>query len=283
MPTWLLIALGGGITWLLLRSSRGIPVAVSEGALPTTPGLHEGVLLAINGITREVCVYIPPVPQVNAPLFLVCHETGGSARAAIEESGVRALGFVAIGLQARAQAGGDWDGHQPGVTYYDTYPNVSPATNNDLQLAQYVITAARQQYGVSKVYTMGFSNGAFFAYFAAAVLGLNGFAAASGGLVHCRTTASCDYASGNPTCNEAAARCACADVEKPIAVPASPRLAGYLAHAGDDYVVSMAYSCRLAARMQAVGHPVKLALRAAGGHNWPPNFVQDAWAFLSQY
>lgn len=293
MPTWLLIALGGGILWLALRGS-GSAAVLGSGALPAMVGLSDNVPFTVGGVQRSVWVYVPQGLPTGAPLVFLFNDTDGGTLGNLSQSGLQALAdaqkLVVIAIDARVMSAGDWDQHQAGQRFYETYPNTTLTSNNELQLVDALIPEAVKVYGCDprRVYTMGLSNGAFTAYFVAAGLQgkIAGFAEASGGLVPCQTTADCSYTSVTMDCAAAQQWCApmCTDVEKPIPLPTSGfKFAGYLAHAFDDDTVSVYYSCNLATRMQNNGYPVQTAFRATGGHTWPSNFAQSAWAFLAQY
>lgn len=294
MPTWLLVALGGTVAWLLLRSAGSTAATFGSGVLPAAVGLSDSVPFTVGGIQRSVWVYVPQGLPAGAPLVFLFNDTDGGTLGNLSQSGLKALAdaqkLVVIAVDARVMSTGDWDQHRAGQRFYETYPNTSAVSNNELQLVDALIPEAVKVYGCDprRVYTMGLSNGAFTAYFVAAGLQgkIAGFAEASGGLVPCPTTASCDFTSVTVDCAAATQWCApsCSDIEKPIPLPAGGfKFAGYLTHAFDDDTVSAYYSCNLAARMQSSGYPVQTNFRAMGGHTWPPNFAQSAWQFLAQY
>ncbi len=272
-------------------SDRAMPTY--SGQLPSEAGLAL-VTLNVSGSERTVAAYRPTGLASGRPLLLVFHETGGDAADALSSSGAIELadreGLVLVAPQARALAAGDWDDHVAGQRYFETHPNLSPSTNGDLQLVTALISLAGRDLGsdAKRVYTFGFSNGAFFATFAALTLPgqIAGFAEAGGGLVTCATSPSCRFAGSGASCAELAAEpgyCSCSGEEKPAPLPSSGRKpAGYLAHGRGDTTVSPYYTCALAARMQALGYPNQVSI-VEGDHRWPPGFATSAWSFLQPH
>ena len=291
MPWWIYLALAGGAYYLLRNTSPAVAVSGNFSSA-VSPGLHQDISLTVNGVPRTVWIYTPQGLPANPPLVILFHDTDGGGEV-IANSGAQALAdaqkVVIVLAMARSMPSADWDNHVAGQHFYETYPSLQIANNGDLQLVQAIIVEAQHAFGVDthRVYTMGLSNGAFFAYFAAAALQgqIAGFASASGGLVTCATTAGCDYTSQTSSCDATGTYCTtCNDTEKPIPVPVNGfKFAGYLTHASDDYTISVWYTCQLAQRLRQLGYPVQSTIRTSGGHNWSPNFAQDAWSFLSQY
>jgi len=280
---------------LILAGSLAALEACSGGGGGGGNGALEQRQLSAGGQQRDVWTYVPPGLGRGAPLVLVFHETDGAGDDALRSSGAIALAdaqqLVAMAPQARAMNAGDWDNHVAGQRFFETYPNTSPASNNDLQLVQAMIADAQQVHGsdAKRVYGLGLSNGAFFAVFTAATMPdqIAAFAEASGGLVTCPSTGSCTFSSGaGGTCDDLASQpgyCSCSGDEKPAPLPTTGRRPpGYLAHAADDTTVSVYYSCSLADRMLQLGYVSSVNIRPTGGHVWPPDFATTVWPFLTQ-
>ncbi|PIE17051.1 MAG: hypothetical protein CSA65_09860 [Proteobacteria bacterium] len=270
-----------------------------SGALPkkTRLGFHAGAL-KVGSQRRTLKIYFPAKVAARPPLIIACHGTGGNAEDGVWATAANEAadqhGAVVVSLQARKMKDGDWDNHSPGQVYFQTHPKTKLAQNQDLQLVAAVIHAAKRAYGVdpTRVYTAGFSNGAFFAQLAALALPdqIAGFASAAGGLVRCSGTGSCTFRGTATTSCAALSKqsgfCSCSGAAKPIALPsakATYKTAAYLAHSVRDDVVSSYYSCALAAELRKRGHPVKVALFAKADHGAPPHFMVDAFAFLDKH
>jgi len=270
------------------------PVAY-KGSLPSRAGEHFEIKLTVGGEARTLAAYVPPGLKRGSPLLLVFDGTDGNAWGGIVAAKAAALAdaekLAVVGLQARAMPSGDWDNHTAGQKFFETHPSTSPETNRDLLAVRAAIVAAQKAWGSDprRVYALGFSNGAFFAAFAAFAMPtrIAAFAGAGGGLVRCPATRGCTFYSTKAASCAAMARepgfCRCAGPEKPAPVPKSGRkVPGYLIHARDDTTVSAYYGCSLATRMQQLGHPVSMTL-VGGGHLWPADFATKAWSFLSKH
>lgn len=280
-----------------VRDQRGADQLQYSGSFPSGSGVHDGVTLTVGGQTRSLWTYLPAGLSTGRPLLIVFHGTDNSGWDALQSSGAMTLAdaqkLVVVAPQARTMKAGDWDNHVAGQKFFETYPATSPTSNNDLLLVQAIILEAQRAHGCDprRVYTLGFSNGAFFSAFAALTLPdcIAAFGEASGGLVRCATTGSCSFysQSGATSCATLAGEagyCSCGGTEKPAPLPTTGRKPpGYLSHAVDDVTVSVYYSCDLAARMQALGYTTSVKLRSGGGHAWPASFALDAWPFLSQH
>jgi poly(3-hydroxybutyrate) depolymerase len=268
-----------------------------RGALPQKRklGFHAATL-TIAGKVRKLTVYFPAKVAAKPALIIACHGTGGNAEDGVWATAANEAadkhGAVVVSLQARKMTSGDWDNHRAGQVYFVTHPKTTLTQNPDLQLVAAVIHAAKKAYSVdrSRVYTAGFSNGAFFAQLAALALAdrVAGFASAAGGLVRCARTGSCKFR-GTATASCAALSkqpgwCSCSGTAKPLTRPAGGRKpAAYIAHSVRDDVVSSYYSCALAAELRKGGHPVKVALFAKQDHGAPGHFMASAFAFLDQH
>jgi predicted esterase len=196
------------------------------------------------------------------------------------------------------QPAGDWDQHVPGQKYWETRPDADPARgrdpdrNPDLVLVRAIIAEATRAYGVDprRIYVAGFSNGGFFATHVAVTLRdqVAAFLELSSGLVRCENTNTCGFAGEGTTCEDLRAEadyCACTDEEKPVALPPSGRMPpGYLSHGNQDWTVSVAYTCDLAARMEELGHSVQVVIRPGADHEIPdfsdPAVADPVWAFF---
>lgn len=266
------------------------------GSFPTNtnPGFRWGNL-TVKGVARQVRLYFPNGGLAAKPrLVILFHGTDGHGEddiwGATGPSFADAQKLLIAAPEARSMSKGDWDNHNAGQRYFETYPNVSPSTNNDLQLVQAIIDAAQKAYNVDtkRVYAMGFSNGAFFAALAATALPnqIAAFASNGGGLVRCATTDSCTFTGSGTSCSTLASQggwCSCSGAEKPGPIPGSGRKPpAYVVTAANDFVVSPYYSCQLASRLTAQGFTVSITVRGSGGHSWPNNFAANAWPFLSQ-
>jgi predicted esterase len=288
-----------------LQPDQGAPVDIGvtyTGTFPPTPTVgFTNVTLTVDGVARPMTIYRPTTLKPNSPLIVACPSTDGSAEDGIWDIAANELadaeGMYIVSVEPLKQSQGDWDQHEANETYFQTYPNVSFATNNDLKAVAAAIAEAKRAYGIDpkRVFTGGYSNGAFFAQFAAMLLPdrIAGFASAGGGLVRCKTTFDCIFnGTGAPKadCATLATRpgwCSCSGAEKPQTIPTLPasafKPAGYIGHAINDDVVSVYYACQLADRMTTLGYPNKLALTLTGGHNAKPHFMVDAWAYLKAF
>lgn len=274
-----------------------------SGTFPKKPSVgFTHVTLTVDGVTRKIAIYRPQKAVApNSPLIVACPSTDGLAEDGIWDIAANELadaeGLYVVSVEPLKQTKGDWDQHVAGETYFETYPNESFATNQDLKAVAAVIAEAKRVYAIDpkRVYTGGYSNGAFFAQFAAMLLPdrIAGFASAGGGLVRCPTTFDCIFngqSASSPSCSVMSAMtgwCSCSGPEKPQTIPtptaSSPKPAGYIGHAINDDVVSVYYACQLSERMTTLGYPNKLALTTTGGHNAKPHFMVDAYAYLKAF
>ena len=157
--------------------------------------------------------------------------------------------------------------------------------------AQQIIASAATTYGINtnRVYSLGFSNGGFFALLTAMVLNdeIAAFAEAGSGLVTCETTRSCTAeVASSTTCSTiiASSGCSCSGSEKPITIPSSGRkVPGFLGHNNQDDTVSVYYTCYLANRLDDLGYTYEVLIGDEEGHGFPSGFLPDAWEFMSAY
>jgi len=286
--------------------------------LPNLPSSTGPGTFTISGrATSAIEVVVPANLGTSPPLVISFHGTGGDQSVGISQfqlgTKAVALGFIAVAPSAGYRNGQhpadvDHDQDQGSSSWNMWDPN--PATNEDLRYVAALIDAAQQTYGVdtSRVYTMGMSNGAFFAYFVAASLPdrIAGFAENSGGW----TTDQCPTRYGALAAGIAYAASAapagigtgdafpCSVLFAASGFPSSCRISatnhlrpppfgarvpfGYLGHYSDDPTVSVQWSCILA---EAMGSRAKTTIRYsdlnATGHSVMPDFVDQAWTFFA--
>ena len=280
--------------------------------LPTTTG--EG-RFALPGRTEDaIQIVVPANRAAHPPLLLAFHGTGGEPIEMVVDFDLAAkaasLGFVVIAPRAGYRAGGhpadvDHSADSGGSSWNMWTAN--PQQNEDLVYLRALIDAAAAQWGAdaTRVYTLGFSNGAYFSYYAAASMPdrIAGFAENSGGWATdaCPTrydasdTSLYLMSTTAPAGQDMTCAAIFADAAFPQAcrVTASNRLRppiaggrvpfGYLGHYSADDTVSVAWSCLLA---EALGGRVQARIRASetdgtSGHSPVPNFIDGAWAFFA--
>lgn len=162
-------------------------------------------------------------------------------------------------------------------------------TNADLLLIRAVIQEARRAYNVdaSRIYVVGHSNGAFFAYFVAMQLSdvIAAFAETSGGLIACGNRVDCAHtAAGATSCAavmanaQAACKCVVSESSFPVQKPSGRVPPGFLKHNADDDTVSPVYTCRLS---EHLGARAQTSIDGDGSHGPTNEFMLKAWAFLS--
>lgn len=293
--------------------SVDVPVAIDLGAPRDTGGIpgsdpiaYSGAFVAGSGrssatITvsgqraRNAVVYAPGSRSAAPPLIVLFHGTGDRADAMFTESRAQAVadanGVVIVAPQALDNRPSDWDHVDSTGVWWLTYPNVDPTSNEDLLLTRALIAEARRRYNVdsSRVYAIGHSNGAFFATLVASALAerIAGYGTSSGGLIRCASRDVCTATATGTTCanlSAAPSQCRCTGIEKPVAIRTDGMMPpGYFAHATDDNIVSPYYTCALASRMTAVGATSRTVLRTGDGHSLPPEFLANAWSYLSVF
>ncbi len=297
------------------------------GQFPTTP-LTEltPAVLTIDSQNRDVLVYRPtPIAGVAPSLLIFFSGTGATLEHNITDEinpGVfrdlaDAHQIVIVLPIPLSQSHGDWDNHSAGTEYWETALSDSiisavssnPDTNPDLLFTRALIKEAIIRYGVNadKVYVNGFSNGAFFSYFVAAVLNnrIAAFAETGGGLVLSNTTAGVDamgasdpcslppymsmdlaeirecapagWLAGPPsTCSYAGA------IPRPIAPSLVSRIPpGYMEANNDDTSVPFPHTCNLSAGLP-LGTPHQTRISNSGiSHAVNSSYLEDSWAFMS--
>lgn len=263
-----------------------------SGAFPASGGY---ATLKLGGASRRVHVHLPAGRRAHPALVVVFHGTGSNISddahdGAMGELGIHevadANGFVVVapfstsdgGVNADHEGGGDgwrFDG--------------DAASNVDLRLTRASIQEARRAYGVdgARVYLVGHSNGAFFAYFAAMKLPerVAAFAESSGGLIACGKRVDCEYARARATSCDAllkgapsACKCPMGPASFPTLKPPGRVPRGFLKHNADDSTVSAVFTCRLG---EHLGSRAQLTLDGTGEHGPTNDFMAKAWAFLS--
>lgn len=311
------VAEGAGADGVVFCSPAGaVPGdAVSySGSFPATTTEFTRASLTLGGLARDSWVHRPSGAG-TPPLLLLFTGTGGTLDySLIDELGRSALQGWAdrnqVALVAplpRVMDRGDWDNHGAGTPYWETAVadgtaspvSNDPAANADLLFVRALIQEAQRAWGTDpqRVYAVGFSNGAFFAYFVAATLAdrIAAFAESGGGLVQSGTTAgeptactprvnagtpgsarSCVEAGWTPgTCQTPGA------IARPIAAAAVPRVPpGFLQANDDDPTVPYAHSCNLAATLPPTDDYVTRIIHGGGGHVVDAGFLDDAWSFM---
>ncbi len=262
-------------------------------------GASSGVyMLTVAGRVRTVRVHVPPGVSASPALMLGFHGTNGSAEDFENETRIAAasdeLGFVSASMQAEDMQGvaANADHQSPDLfaRMWDIVDR-NPATNRDLLYTRAVIQEAQRALHVDagRVYLVGHSNGGFFVYHAAATMPsrVAGFATSCSGVVRCGYRAACSFVGGaGTTC--AALRAAagfCAQTCDPSTSLMAPLPSGrmpraFLAHGNRDDIVSVAFTCQLAAEL---GDRAEVQIVDGLTHALAPDFVRGAWRRLSPF
>jgi poly(3-hydroxybutyrate) depolymerase len=274
---------------------EALPPPSYSGQFPTGRKGDVETNLTVGGQQRKVHLYLPASIRPNSPLLISFHGSDQSAYDAVHDSAadklVEAENVIVAAPQARRMPNEDWDGHGPNQVWFETYPNVDPKKNPDIILVRAIMAEAKRAYNVdlSRVYVIGFSNGAFFSLLVGMTLNYQvaAFATASGGLVLCDSTPSCKFRGSGTSCSALASQggyCNCKGVEKPGPITTSGRLPpAYMTHAANDDIVTPYYTCTLADRLKSAGYQTKVEIRASGGHDWGTNYASNAYAWLKQF
>jgi poly(3-hydroxybutyrate) depolymerase len=253
-------------------------------------------------VRRTVGLYVPPSAGARPALVVAFHGTGGNPREFLDELGILPVadtaGFVVVAPQAVAgRMGGPqdpdhWEAQEYGTGWNLTDKN--PGSNDDVLLVLAALDAAQAAYGVDprRCYAIGHSNGAFFAYFVAMAAPdrFAGFAENAGGAIRCENRGNDAPGSqfkGRATTCEALARepgfPTCQGPLKPIAPPAGRVPPGLLAHHNDDEMVSVAWTCMLAA---ALGPQAEVHILPPNddsrGHSVTRGFAEASAAFFAR-
>lgn len=285
---------------------------ITLGALPSASG---GAKFAIPGrVESDIEIALPSPMPASPPIVIAFHGTGGEPAEgmALAADGA-SRGAIVIAPRAGYRAGShpadvDHDVDEGGSSW--NLWGQGAGANEDLRYVLSLVASAKVAYGAdtSRVYTVGFSNGAFMAYFVAASLpdAIAGFAESSGGwttdacptrygaisdgIAFMATTGpapgvsvSCAslYASTSPAFPT---KCIPSATNRPRPPPLGGRVPfGYLAHYSDDDTVSVQWSCFLG---DALGARAQVTVRHADadgtrGHSPPPDFFARAWAFFA--
>jgi len=283
------------------------------GAVPLLPRTSGQATFAIPGRTETaIQLVVPTGLAASPPLVIAFHPTGGEPSEAISdfelEQNAARYKFVAVAPRAGYRNGvhpADVDHERNGGDSSWNMWSQGLTANEDLRYVLALIDSAHATFNVdtTRVYTVGFSNGAFFAYFAAASLPdrIAGFAENSGGW----TTASCPTAYGSTSYRQSSSSAASgtaiacstlfADASFPLNCqftasnpltppPLGARVPfGYLAHYSSDDTVSVQWSCFLS---QALGSRAQITVRfqdtdGTRGHNMQPDAFERAWTFFA--
>ncbi len=309
---------GEGIVMCVPKSgtSPGDNVAYS-GEFPATTNGFVQTNLTLNGLSRAAWVYRPSSAS-NPPLMVFFTGTGGTLESSLLDElgreGVQAFadaqGLAMAFPLPRTMDRGDWDNHDAGTPYWETAvasgvsaaPSNDPEINPDLLFVRAIIAEAKRAWAVDgrRVYTNGFSNGAFFSYFVAHVLRdrIAGFAETGGGMVRSNTTAGEPQACLPPvtnatrgavrTCVEAGwtpATCVTSGaIDRPLALPADGRLPPAFIEANDDdSSVPYAHSCHLAAALPVTVAQTVRIVHQGGGHIVNEGYLDRSWQFLRSF
>jgi predicted esterase len=296
---------GGGASTNRTTASAGVP------SLPMATGSGR---FAIPGRSEAAIEVVVPEHRAKNPALLIAFHATGEEPASIVESfdlvaKAEALGFVAIA----PRAGYRDTKHPPDVDHPADWGGSSwnmwtaADKNEDLAYVRSLIDAAKKSWAIdgARVYTAGFSNGAYFSYYVAASMPdrIAGFAEMSGGWATdaCPTrtdeegTSQYVVSMNAPVGKDLACATIFADPRfaTKCRVTASNKLRppvplarvpfGYIAHYSTDEGVSVAWSCLLA---EALGARAKTKIRArdadgTSGHAVMPNFIEDAFKFFA--
>ena len=290
----------------------GAPPTTVLPALPNATG--KGRFAIATRTESAIEVVIPKQRPKNPPLLIVFHATGEEPENSVAAFDLvekaEALGFVAIAPRAGYRDGN----HSPDVDHPENdggsswnmwTPSIEK--NEDLSYVRSLIEAAKRSWNAdaTRVYTAGFSNGAYFSYFVAASMPdrIAGFAENSGGWPTdaCPTRYDQDGGSlylmnANPpagrelTCatilgdKRLPPKCRVRAANKLRApTPAARVPFGYLAHYSTDDVVSVAWSCLLGEGLGARAKTLIRAREADGttGHTVMPDFIPNAFKFFA--
>ncbi|HZT61060.1 MAG TPA: hypothetical protein VFA21_20815 [Pyrinomonadaceae bacterium] len=135
-------------------------------AAPARAAFAQGAVMTfvVDGVKREALVFAPKKPGERAPLVFAWHGHGGNMQGTSQLMHVQSLWPEAIVVYPQGLptvSGGDPQGHLPGW-------QAEAETNNDrdLKFFDVMLQTLHQKFSVDdeRVYSMGFSNGAFFSY-----------------------------------------------------------------------------------------------------------------------
>lgn len=305
---------GEGVAMCVAKSATAPPDGISYGGnFPAATSGFTQVSLTLGGQSRFTWVYRPAAS--NPPLMIFFTGTGGTLESSLlDELGREAVqafadanGVAMLFPLPRSMTRGDWDNHDAGTPYWETAvaegiaaaPSSDADSNPDLLFVRALIAESARAWNIDsrRVYTNGFSNGAFFSYFVANVLRerIAAFAETGGGLVLSHTTAGEPAACAPPAAaGEQGAVRACAAsgwtpgtcaaggaIPRPLAVPATGRVpAAFIEANDDDSSVPYAHSCNLAATLPAELAMSVRIVHQGGGHIVNEGYLERSWQFL---
>lgn len=283
------------------------PILYSGKLLDNPPPTGGIALFNVGGVSGRKVLVFRPSQEKNLPLLLFFKGTGNSADISDNEFAdfARQQKIILLIPEERELNFGDWDNHSEGTTYWETTNgNGSISVQNpDMMFVRALIKDAINTYQINpkKVYTAGFSNGAFFSYFVAMLLNdrIAAFSETSGGLA-CNTTGNPPenlYKGDDPNRAGIAVQNNCAGIStvpcaatalRPIAPKNTPRkVPTYLFHNDDDNSVSVENTCRLADQLQKMGYSnaeMNINIRKrGGGHVATLAYLNGAWNFMKNF
>jgi predicted esterase len=285
------------------------------GPLPALPAVTGAGRFAIPGRAEAAIeVVVPEKRAAKPPLLIAFHGTGEEPENIVAGfelvEKAAALGFVVIAPRAGyrdtqhpadVDHPADWGGSSWNMW------TAGADANEDLRYVRALIEAAQKSWGAdpTRVYTAGFSNGAYFSYFVAASMPdrIAGFAAMAGGW----TTDACPARTDRDgtslhllkTTAPPGRELTCAALASDRSFPAKCRVTpanklhaprpgarvpfGYLAHYSLDDSVSVVWSCLLA---EGLGARARTRIRArepdgTTGHTVMPGFIDGAFELFA--
>ncbi|HEX3561096.1 MAG TPA: hypothetical protein VHU19_18020 [Pyrinomonadaceae bacterium] len=143
-----------------------IPLALAMLVAAAHSAAAQGTVMNFNvdGVKRQALVFAPKDGREKAPLVFAWHGHGGNMHGTSQLMHIQTLWPEAIVVYPQGLptvSGGDPQGTRPGW-------QVEAGTNNDRDLKFFdeMLRTLRQKFSVDdeRVYSMGFSNGAFFSY-----------------------------------------------------------------------------------------------------------------------
>lgn len=230
---------------------------------PGAPGETREIAVRVSWARRTAWRHVPAGyrSSVPTPLLVFFHGRGWWAKDALEKHGLTEAsdrnGFIVLVPESLevpdcgAVAGGKhWD-----LCVEDPAGRSSPDVAFTRELVER--TAADLSVDPRRVYLVGHSFGAYFAYHAAMSLPdeVTAFAAHAGGL----------------TMDDEGA------CWPPCPPPGIPRVPGLLLHGAADALVPQERSALLFAALQAEGFPCELVVLPSGSHDYDPALTQRVW------
>lgn len=143
------------IAFAIVLSAASARVAFAQGTVMT---------FTVNGVKRQALVFAPKDKKEKAPLVFAWHGHGGNMNGTSNLMHIQTVWPEAIVVYPQGLptvSGGDPQGNLPGW-------QAEAGTNGDRDLKFFdeMLQTLRQQFNVDdeRIYSMGFSNGAFFSY-----------------------------------------------------------------------------------------------------------------------